>query len=71
MPLHEALMLTVGDQFAHEECLRKAKKHRLSRGAYSGRKLAIQPQSKLQNTELSRRQSRAHIVLASGEYAEH
>ncbi|KAG2776481.1 hypothetical protein Pcac1_g13127 [Phytophthora cactorum] len=27
MQLHEALTMTVGDQFAHEECLRKAKKH--------------------------------------------
>ncbi|EEY54780.1 uncharacterized protein PITG_08329 [Phytophthora infestans T30-4] len=28
--LHDALTMTVGDQFAHEECLRKAKKHHLS-----------------------------------------
>ncbi|KAG7388331.1 Cytoplasmic FMR1-interacting protein 2 [Phytophthora pseudosyringae] len=33
MQLHEALTMTVGDQFAHEECLRKAKKHGLSRGS--------------------------------------
>ncbi|KAE9241829.1 hypothetical protein PF002_g9064 [Phytophthora fragariae] len=39
MPLHEALMLTVGDQFAHEECLRKAKQHRLSRGSIFRTKL--------------------------------
>ncbi|GMF37747.1 unnamed protein product [Phytophthora fragariaefolia] len=39
MPLHEALMLTVGDQFAHEECLRKAKKHRLSRGSITRSKI--------------------------------
>ncbi|KAL3670274.1 hypothetical protein V7S43_004587 [Phytophthora oleae] len=32
MQLHDALTMAVGDQFAHEECLRKAKKHRLSRG---------------------------------------
>ncbi|KAJ8575000.1 hypothetical protein ON010_g4213 [Phytophthora cinnamomi] len=39
MPLHEALVLKVGDQFAHEECLRKAKKHRLSRGSILRTKL--------------------------------
>ncbi|KAL4100430.1 hypothetical protein PRIC1_008222 [Phytophthora ramorum] len=33
MALHEALTMTIGDQFAHEECLRKAKNHRLSRGS--------------------------------------
>jgi len=33
MQLHDALTMTVGDQFAHEECLRKARKHRLSRGS--------------------------------------
>ncbi|KAK1941339.1 Cytoplasmic FMR1-interacting protein 1 [Phytophthora citrophthora] len=32
MHLHNALTMSVGDQFAHEECLRKAKKHPLSRG---------------------------------------
>ncbi|KAG1689347.1 hypothetical protein DVH05_002269 [Phytophthora capsici] len=32
MQLHDALTMSVGDQFAHEEWLRKAKKHRLSRG---------------------------------------
>ncbi|POM76800.1 Component of scar regulatory complex [Phytophthora palmivora] len=31
MPLHEALTMTTGDQFAHEECLRKAKKPQLSK----------------------------------------
>ncbi|GMF18010.1 unnamed protein product [Phytophthora lilii] len=33
MQLHDALTMTVGDQFAHEECLRKAKQYRLSRAS--------------------------------------